>query len=169
MRRIPLYIVADPSPEASEYETMTSVMCPRNLIECELFLKILRKETDAAFNHFAGNAESCLALSKECLKFKDTHVTKQTLLNLNEIICRGPSNSTHFVDAIFARSVVYMKNCEHAIACNDLLYYESLPVALKTTEGIILSEIYLCVCLYKLRKYQPARDKLAYVKKLIGK
>ncbi|KAH8247310.1 hypothetical protein KR038_002071 [Drosophila bunnanda] len=167
MRRIPLYIVSDPSPEDSEYETMTSVMCPRNLIECELFLKILRKETDAVFKYFAGNAESCLAISKECLKLKDTHVMKQTLLNLNEIICRGPTDSISFVDAILARSVVYMKNYEHEIACNDLLYYESLPVALKTTQGIIVSEIYLCVCLYILRKYQPARDKLAYVKKLI--
>ncbi|KAH8247107.1 hypothetical protein KR032_009510 [Drosophila birchii] len=167
MRRIPLYIVADPSPEDSEYETMTSVMCPRNLIECELFLKILRKETDAAFQNFAGNAESCLAIARECLKLKDTHVMKLTLLNLNEIICRGPSESISFVDAIMARSVVYMKNYEYEIACNDLLYYESLPVDLKTKEGIIISQIYLCVCLYILRKYQPARDKLVYVKKLI--
>ncbi|KAH8347478.1 hypothetical protein KR059_011421 [Drosophila kikkawai] len=167
MRRIPLYIAEDPSPEDSEYDTMTLVMCPRNLIECELFLKIMRKETDAAFKDFAENAESCLAISKKCLKLKDTHVMKQTLLNLNEIICRGPSESTSFVDAILARSVVYLQNCEHAIACNDLLYYESLPVALKTTEGTIVSEIYLCVCLYILRKYQTARDKLAYVKKLI--
>ncbi|XP_020815606.1 uncharacterized protein LOC110189742 [Drosophila serrata] len=169
MRRIPLYIAADPSPEDSEYETMTSVMCPRNLIECELFLKILRKETDAVFKYFARNADSCLTISKECLKMKDTDVMKMTLQNLNEIICRGPTDSIAFVDAILARSVVYLKNYEHEIACNDLLYYESLPVALKTTEGIIFSEIYLCVCLYLLRKYQPARDKLAYVKKLIDK
>lgn len=54
------------------------------------------------------------------------------------------------------------------IACNDLLYYKSLPVALKTTEGTIVSEILLCICLYMVRKYQASRDKLGYVKKLIG-
>ncbi|EDW96954.2 uncharacterized protein LOC6536670 isoform X2 [Drosophila yakuba] len=167
MHRIPLHMVSEPCPEASEYITMSGVMCPRNLIECELFLKVLRKTTDAVFCDFSEVAQSCLNIAKKCMHMKSPSVLKMTLQSLNEIICRAPSASATCVDAILARSVLYMKSNQHAIACNDLLYYESLDPALKTTEGTIVSQILHCVCLFMIREYKSSKEKLSAVKRLI--
>ncbi|XP_039231620.1 uncharacterized protein LOC6536670 isoform X8 [Drosophila yakuba] len=114
MHRIPLHMVSEPCPEASEYITMSGVMCPRNLIECELFLKVLRKTTDAVFCDFSEVAQSCLNIAKKCMHMKSPSVLKMTLQSLNEIICRAPSASATCVDAILARSVLYMKSNQHA-------------------------------------------------------
>nr|XP_017005087.2 uncharacterized protein LOC108062783 isoform X2 [Drosophila takahashii] len=167
MHRIPLPVVPDPCPEASECETMSRVMCPRNLIECELFLKVLQKETDAVFLGFSESAQGSLNISKECMRMKSPTVLKKTLQSLNEIISRAPSGTATFVDAILARSVLYMKSNQHAIACRDLLYYESLDPSLKTTEGTIVSQILLCICLYMNREYQASKDKWTVLKDLI--
>ncbi|XP_036674224.3 uncharacterized protein [Drosophila suzukii] len=169
MHRIPLPLVPDPRPEASEYVTMSKVMCPRNLIECELFLKVLQKETDAVFHGFSESAQSCLNLSKECMRMKNPIVLKKTTQSLDEIICRAPSGTTAYVDAILARSVLYMKTNQHAIACNDLMFYESLDETLKTTEGTLVSQILLCISLYMNREYQASKDKLILLKDLIEK
>ncbi|XP_017056142.1 uncharacterized protein LOC108098008 [Drosophila ficusphila] len=169
MHRIPLHMVASPSPEDSEYVTMSKVMCPRNLIESELFLKILQKETDAVFASFSDNAPSCLNISKECMNIKNPVLLMKTLQSLDEIICRAPSGTTTFVDAVLARSVIYMKSNQHSVACNDLLYYESLDPALKTTEGTIVSQILLCICLYMVRKYKESKEKYTYIQDLIEK
>ncbi|EDV48767.2 uncharacterized protein LOC6552411 isoform X2 [Drosophila erecta] len=167
MHRIPLHMVSEPCPEASEYITMSGVMCPRNLIECELFLKVLRKTTDAVFRDFSEVSQSCLDIAKKCMHIKCPSVLKMTFQSLTEIICRAPSDSPTCVDAILARSVLYMKSNQHATACNDLLYYESLDPALKTTEGTIVSQILHCVCLFMIREYQASKEKLSVVKELI--
>ncbi|XP_002041144.2 uncharacterized protein LOC6616807 isoform X1 [Drosophila sechellia] len=167
MHRIPLYMASEPRPEASEYITMSEVMCPRNLIECELFLKILRKTTDTVFLNFSEVAESCLNISKKCMNMKSPTVLKMTLQSLDEIICRAPSASPTCVDAIMARSVLCIKNNQNATACNDLLYYESLDPALKTAEGTIISQILHCICLFVNREYEASKDKLSVVKGLI--
>ncbi|XP_052835050.1 uncharacterized protein LOC128251855 [Drosophila gunungcola] len=169
MHRIPLHMVADPCPETSEYVTMSRVMCPRNLIECELFLKVLRKETDAVFHNFSESAQTSLNVSRKCMNMKNRDVLKKTSQSLDEIICRAPSGTTTFVDAILARSVIYMKSNQHGIACDDLLFYEALDPALKTIEGTIVSQILLCICLYMVREYKASQDKLAMLKDLIGK
>ncbi|XP_041565471.1 uncharacterized protein LOC108148393 isoform X2 [Drosophila elegans] len=169
MHRIPLHMVADPCPETSEYVTMSRVMCPRNLIECELFLKVLRKETDAVFHNFSESAQTSLNVSRKCMNMKNRDVLKKTSQSLDEIICRAPSGTTTFVDAILARSVIYMKSNQHGVACDDLLFYEALDPALKTTEGTIVSQILLCICLYMVREYEASKDKLAMLKDLIGK
>ncbi|XP_016991802.2 uncharacterized protein LOC108053609 [Drosophila rhopaloa] len=167
MHRIPLHMVSGPCPEASEYVTMSRVMCPRNLIECELFLKVLRKETDAVFHDFSENAQMSLNVSKECMNMKNSDVLMKTFQSLDEIICRAPSGTTTFVDAVLARAVMYMKSNQHGIACNDLLYYESLDPALKTVEGTIVSQILLCICLYMEREYKASQVKLSYLKDMI--
>ncbi|XP_017085118.2 LOW QUALITY PROTEIN: uncharacterized protein LOC108117277 [Drosophila eugracilis] len=169
MHRIPLHMVSELCPEDSEYVTMSKVMSPRNLIECELFLKVLRKESEAVFGGFSISAQNSLDISKECLKMRNPKVLMKTLHSLDEIICRAPTATTTFVDAILARSLLYMKSNQHAIACTDLLFYEALDPTLKSPAGTIVSQILLCISLYMNREYQASKDKLASIKDLIGK
>ncbi|KAH8383460.1 hypothetical protein KR009_008851 [Drosophila setifemur] len=169
MHQIPLHLAADPVSGDCEYVTMTKVMCPRNLIECELFLKVLKKETDRAFRHFAEIAPSCLTIGRSCMTSKDPDILKLIFMSLNENLCRAPSNTTTFMDSILARCIHYMRNNQFLIACQELEYYDSLDPKLKTADGKMLSLILSCVVLYLSGSYRKARAKLDSLKEMKGK
>ncbi|KAH8331121.1 hypothetical protein KR067_011821 [Drosophila pandora] len=167
MHQIPLHLMDDPHPGAPECATMSMVLTPRNLIECELFVKVLKMETHAVFTHFAEIAPRCFAVAKEHMKNKDPTVLKLVFQLMNEIICRAPSGTHTFVDAILARSIHYMKNNRYLVAAHDLRFYDSLDPKLKNSEGIIISRILSCVSLFLAGDYHGAKANLANVKKLI--
>ncbi|XP_070138386.1 uncharacterized protein [Drosophila bipectinata] len=169
MHQIPVYLVEDPNPGAREYDTMSMVLTPRNLIESELFLKVLKKETDAVFNHFADIAPSCLVVAKENMDKKDPTILKLIFELMNEIICRAPCNTDTFVDAVLARSIHYMKRNRYSLAVQDLTFYESLDSKLKTPEGIVISRILSCVSLFLAGELNTAKARLADLNEMIAK
>ncbi|KAH8314270.1 hypothetical protein KR074_008906 [Drosophila pseudoananassae] len=189
MHQIPVYLGEDPNPGAREYDTMSMVLTPRNLIESELFLKVLKKETDVVFKHFADIAPSCLVVAKENMDKKDPTILKLIFELMNEIICRAPCGTDTFVDAILARSIHYMKRNRYSVstlvnifvpiitglfiislqvAVHDLMFYESLDSKLKTPEGIVIARILSCVSLFLAGEFQTAKARLVNVNEMIG-
>ncbi|XP_022217946.2 uncharacterized protein LOC111071109 isoform X2 [Drosophila obscura] len=169
MHKFNVYQVTESCFEDSEYVTMSKVMCPRNLIESELFIKVLKKKTDEYFSLLSETSSSLLSSADCCMKSSNTEISKKGFQCLNKIIYRVPCNTTAFVDAILARSLHSIRNQRYSFACKDLLYYESVDSRMKTTDGIVLSQSLLCLALYMTRDNQAAKNILTKLKDMIDR
>ncbi|XP_017144239.1 uncharacterized protein LOC108156966 isoform X3 [Drosophila miranda] len=166
MHKFNLYQVTETCFEDSEYVTMSKVMCPRNRIESEIFIKLLKIETDEYFSKLSETSSNLLSSAVCCMKSKITEISKK---RLNKIILRAPCYSIAFLDAILERSLYSIRNQHYSFACKDLLYYESLDSRLKTTKGTVLSQSLLCLALFMTRDNKAAKQKLKNLKDMIDR
>ncbi|XP_064554429.1 uncharacterized protein LOC135439618 isoform X8 [Drosophila montana] len=152
-----------------EFEIMSRVTCPQNLIESELFVLILKNASNAFFDGIVKDSENLLSIANKFVKSNEIKTSVKGLQLLNKIICRTPTNTTVFLDALLARSVYFVQIQKYPLAKSDLEYYKRFNPKLMTTEGILLVQTLLCLSLYFMRKMHDARFHLYQLEEVVGK
>ncbi|XP_030564083.1 uncharacterized protein LOC115764919 [Drosophila novamexicana] len=152
-----------------DFETMSCVTCPQNLIESELFVLILKNASNAFFDGIVKDSENLLNMASKFVKSNDIKTSLKGLQLLNKIISRTPTNTTVFLDALLARSVYFVQIQKYPLARSDLEYYKRFNPKLMTTEGILIVQTLLCLSLYLMRKMPDARLHLCQLEEVLGK
>ncbi|XP_070062844.1 uncharacterized protein [Drosophila virilis] len=152
-----------------DFETMSRVTCPQNLIESELFVLILKNASNAFFDGIVKDSENWLNMATKFVKSNDIKTSLKGLQLLNKIICRTPTNTTVFLDALLARSVYLVQIQKYPLARSDLEYYKRFNPKLMTTDGILIVQTLLCLSLYLMRKMHDARFHLYQLEEVLGK
>ncbi|XP_046865822.1 uncharacterized protein LOC6651442 [Drosophila willistoni] len=145
----------------SEYETMLEVMCPRNVIDSELLIKVIKKESEAFSKNFLLKSNDILDLAIEQIKSSDLDIRNKGLALLNKLIYRVPcDNGPVFPGALLARGIYFVQRQKYRLASNDLIWYRSLDSSHKSPEEILLAEILLCLSFFNLRELYSAKEVL---------
>ncbi|XP_032288785.1 uncharacterized protein [Drosophila virilis] len=150
-----------------DFETMSRVTCPQNLIESELFVLILKNASNAFFDGIVKDSENWLNMATKFVKSNDIKTSLKGLQLLNKIICRTPTNTTVFLDALLARSVYLVQIQKYPLARSDLEYYKRFNPKLMTTDGILIVQTLLCLSLYLMRKMHDARFHLYQLEEVL--
>ncbi|KAH8306330.1 hypothetical protein KR018_007821 [Drosophila ironensis] len=162
MLQMPVNFDGDPLPEDPEYVTMSRVTSRRNIIESELFEKVLTMKSNAVFTHFANVAPYCLDMAKKLLK--STQDVPMLIYHLtNEIICRSSCISQSYLSSVVARASYFAANNRHRLAAGDLRFYDSLDHRPMSKEGDALAQIQYCISLHLSGDTPKAKEKLEVV------
>ncbi|XP_068152803.1 LOW QUALITY PROTEIN: uncharacterized protein [Drosophila tropicalis] len=149
----------------SEYETMLKVVSPRNVIESELLIKVIKRQSEAFFKDFLLKSNDILDLAVQQMKSSYLEIRNKGLTLLNKVIYRVPCDGGPvFPGALLARAIYFVQTEKYRLASNDLIWYRSLDTSQKSPEEILLAEILLCLSFFNLRELYSAKEVLHRIK-----